>query len=319
MPTVVVHADWSANPEKRWMAIATLSEERDYWVEHPNLVGDPATLLQRLGMIAGKDGTVFLGFDFPIGLPLKYAEKVGVDDFLILLPNLGRGKWEDFFSVAEVPEEISLSRPFYPKRPGGKKQVDLINALRMNDIEDLRRKCDLAHSKRRAASPLFWTLGAQQVGKAAISGWKDVLTPATRADELNLAIWPFSGTLMDLLMPGQIIVAETYPAEIYTHLGISFSSPQAGKKSGKRDHTDRSSNAEKLLNWATLANVKLSNRLCSAIENGFGIEPRGEDLFDAAIGLFGMLNVIFGNQPPGEPADEKVRKVEGWILGQPYT
>jgi hypothetical protein len=97
-------------------------------------------------------------------------------------------------------------------------------------MAELRRRCDLAHAGRRAASPLFWTLGAQQVGKAAIHGWKEVLVPGIGMRELDVWIWPYSGQLMNLLRPGRIIIAETYPAEVYTHLGISFSTRRPGKK-----------------------------------------------------------------------------------------
>jgi hypothetical protein len=33
------------------------------------------------------------------------------------------------------------------------------------------------------------------------------------------------------------------------------------------------------------------------------------------IGLFGMLNILLGQHDPGEPEDEDMRKIEGWILG----
>jgi hypothetical protein len=32
--------------------------------------------------------------------------------------------------------------------------------------------------------------------------------------------------------------------------------------------------------------------------------------------LFGMLEVVLGKREPGEPKDEHIRNVEGWILGQ---
>jgi hypothetical protein len=44
----------------------------------------------------------------------------------------------------------------------------------------LRRQCERATPTRRAACPLFWTLGSNQVGKAAISGWQEVIAPAQR-------------------------------------------------------------------------------------------------------------------------------------------
>ena len=183
-------------------------------------------------------------------------------------------------------------------------------------MADLRRKCDLAHAGRRAASPLFWTLGAQQVGKAAIHGWKEVLVPGIRTKKFDLSIWPFSGPLMHLLRPGRIIIAETYPADFYTHLGISFSYHGPGRKSGKRVQVDRAANAERLIDWAQQTGVSLADELRLGMESGLGSASGREDLFDACIDLFGMLNVVLGRRPAGDPQDSEVRRVEGWILGQ---
>lgn len=312
----MAHADWSTHPKKRWIAVAGLSKEGFYQAEAPRRVRDTENLLHQLQKDAGPQGLALLGFDFPIGLPLAYAKKAEIDAFLAVLPKLGQGKWKDFFTVAGAPEEIHLYRPFYPKRPGGARHQHLIKGMGMETINDLRRQCDLAHARRRAAAPLFWTLGGQQVGKAAISGWKDILGPGLQDPDLEVLIWPFSGRLTDLLQANRVVIAETYPAEIYTHLGIKFSPARPGRKSGKRNQTDRASNAERLLDWARDANVSLSAGLRSGIEMGFGPSAQGEDPFDATIGLFGMINVLIGNRPAGEPEEEQVRRIEGWILGQ---
>jgi hypothetical protein len=34
------------------------------------------------------------------------------------------------------------------------------------------------------------------------------------------------------------------------------------------------------------------------------------------IGLFGLINVVGGARPSGEPDDPAVRRIHGWILGQ---
>jgi hypothetical protein len=82
-----------------------------------------------------------------------------------------------------------------------------LNALEVSAIDDLRRECEKKQAGRRAACPLFWTLGASQVGKGAIVGWRDVLAPALR--EGGVVLWPFDGRLPDLIKAGRIIIAET--------------------------------------------------------------------------------------------------------------
>ena len=290
------------------MARAMLENDR-HIAKAPEPVGNSETLLERMHKVVGEDDTILIGFDFPIGLPAAYAERVGVHDFLDLLPTLGRGEWSDFYKVAEEPADIGLHRPFYPQRPGGARMHHLLDALDMNSRDDLLRRCDRASAERRAGSPLFWTMGAQQVGKAAIKGWTQVLTPALTSEVSGVAVWPFDGTLCNLLTPGRIVIAETYPAEFYRHLSIALNP-------SKRSQVARRSCAETLLQWANEAQVKLSSTLQAALDDGFGLSPAGEDPFDAIVGLFGILNVVLGYKATGEPDDEQTRKIEGWMLGK---
>jgi len=320
-PALVAHADWSVSPRKRWMAIAILDGSGRYQVREPQRVDDPGTLLARLNSAVGLEESILVGFDFPIGLPLSYAEKCAIDDFLALLPGLGQGVWADFYLPAEKPDEIRLERPFYPLRPGKARQEHLLKALGFGSMDCLRRRCELAYPGRRSAAPLFWTLGGQQVGKAAISGWRDVLAPELRSSRLGLAIWPFSGSLVELLNNRRLVVAETYPGEFYHHLGVRFPFVRDGSrlKRGKRVQASRAANAGILLDWARQHDMGISVKLELAIRDGFGACKDGEDRFDAVIGLFGMLNILLRQRLPEEPSDRCLRKIEGWILGQAFV
>ena len=314
------------------MARATWAGDGCYAAHVPEPADEPGTLIRRLLADAGPGGCILLGFDFPIGLPARYAGRAGVRNFLDLLPKLGQGEWSDFYAVAERPGQISLIRPFYPLRSGPKGQTrlsHLLDGLGLESADDLRRRCERARPGRRAACPLFWTVGGQQVGKASICGWKEVLGPALSSGA-DVAIWPFVGPLDKLYHPGRAVIAETYPAEFYTHLGVSFKRAGLGAspkdklvcpsrsplRSGKRVQKDRAANARVLLAWARDARVRLSPALRAEMREGFGALKHGEDRFDAAVGLMGMLNVVLRRRPPGDPGDKRVRKIEGWILGQ---
>jgi len=328
LPTLVAHADWSTSNNKRWVACAMMGSEGRYKASSPEFVGEADSFLLRLREKAGLGGTILAGFDFPIGIPLHYAGLCGVEYFLEWLLQLGEGEWVDFYKVAEIKHQISFHRPFYPQRTGSARQSHLLQALYASSMDQLRRKCELPHAGRRAASPLFWTLGGQQVGKAALSGWREVIVPAITSLEsllvsvkAGVVVWPFSGVLEDLLQPGNIILDETYPAEFYAHLGVSFNVPGSGAggthvRKGKRSQSSRTANFETLSAWANLAGVILEPGLEETMRNGFGNASWGEDAFDAVIGLFGMLNVVLGFRPAGSPLDEKIRNVEGWIFGQ---
>src|SRR5581483_8602882 len=128
--------------------------------------------------------------------------------------------WPDFFLVCEALTDIRPDRPFYPARGiKGMTRASHALALGLGGASGLSRLCDRATAERPSGAPLFWTLGANQSGKAAIAAWRDCLLPALAAGE-RLALWPFAGDFRALLAGGAIAVAETYPAEALRHLGL---------------------------------------------------------------------------------------------------
>jgi len=68
-----------------------------------------------------------------------------------------------------------------------------------------------------------------------------------------------------------------------------------------------------LLKWARNTAVELTAALRKEIEAGF---HDGDDAFDAVVGLFGMIEVVTGRRQAGNPSENNIRKLEGWILGQ---
>ena len=87
----------------------------------------------------------------------------------------------DFFRVCDTLADIRLDRPFYPQRGvRGMTRLSHAAALGLGDAAGLSRLCDRATPDRPAGAPVFWTLGANQSGKAAIAAWRDLLLPALR-------------------------------------------------------------------------------------------------------------------------------------------
>ncbi len=78
LPDPVISADWSVNEKKCWMVRAELFEGTCYLIFPPEPVGKPSTLIERVRTSLPQSGTGLIGFDFPIGLPEKYADRVGV-------------------------------------------------------------------------------------------------------------------------------------------------------------------------------------------------------------------------------------------------
>lgn len=130
--------------------------------------------------LGGRDGPALLGFDFPIGLPRAYAARVGIAGYVDWLRSLPEEA--PLLKVAAQIDQVSLARPFFPelitaKSPGIKARFH--QALGFGAAE-LMRRCERAHCTRKAASEVFWCLGAGAVGKATVAAWRDTLGPALR-------------------------------------------------------------------------------------------------------------------------------------------
>jgi hypothetical protein len=270
------------------------------------LVGDPGGFLDVLRAEAG-GAPVALGVDLPIGVPRAYARQRPEPGFLAFLATIR--SWPEFFVVCETLEELRHDRPFYPARGiKGMTRASHAAALDLGHASGLSRACDRATTERPAGAPLFWTLGANQSGKAAIAAWRDMLLPAlARRDGVRL--WPFEGPFRALLAPGSVAIAETYPAEALRHLGIRL-------RGSKRRQSDRAAVAEPLLAAMARLDVAPVPALVDAVTDGFGADAAGEDRFDCVLGVLCVINVLGGLRPDTTPDDPWLTTWEGWVLGQ---
>jgi hypothetical protein len=288
--------------------MTVIAGQGDCWhVSAPQPVGPPETLLQRLAELAG-DEAVALGIDCPIGLPRAYAQlhatAADFPSFLRALPETGA-----FWQAAASVDEILPGRPFYPARGmRGMTRLSHARALGLADAASLSRACDRATSERPAGAPLFWTLGANQSGKAAIAAWRDVLCPALRAPRPP-RLWPFEGGFCSLLGRGEMVVAETYPAEALRQLGLV----PAGSK---RRPADRAAYAPGLRLAMSRLDVVGEAAAEAMIDTGFGADAAAEDRFDSFLGALCVLSVAIGQRVDFVPPDPLIRQWEGWVLGQ---
>ena len=303
--TIVAHADWSVDPRKRWVAVAR--RDGSVWrLAAPVPVGEVATFLARL-RAAAEGGAVALGVDLPIGLPRAYAARLAERDYLHFLTTTASRP--DFFQVCATLDEIRPDRPFYPARGiAGMTRAAHAAALGLDGASALSRACDRATAERPAGAPLFWTLGANQSGKAAIAAWREMLLPALAAGD-NVRLWPFAGAFRSLLAPGTVALAETYPAEALRHLGIRL-------KGSKRRQADSVAVAAPLRSAMAALAVLPDAALNATADDGFGADAAGEDRFDCVLGVLCVLNVLAGNRPDTAPEDPWIRRWEGWVLGQ---
>ena len=307
MTALAVHADWSVAPAKRWMAVAVPAGR--VWRLRIEPVGEVGTLFARLRMEA--DGApVALGVDFPLGLPRRYAERhlAGVPDFPAFLDKLAAGPGR-FLDVCDTLDQVGPGRPFYPRRGlRGMTRLSHAQALDLGEARFLHRACDQATGLRPAGAPLFWTLGANQTGKAAIAAWRDLLLPALSGPH-RPALWPFEGKLLNLLHPGRIAIAETYPADALRQLGLQL-------HGSKRRHADRLALAPALAQAMDGLGARPDEALHHMLHSGFGAAASGEDRLDCLLGVLCLLQVLMGRRTDAAPADPWIQRWEGWVLGQ---
>ncbi|MBA3370086.1 MAG: hypothetical protein H0T96_01325 [Thermoleophilaceae bacterium] len=309
-PGSIAHADWGVSGAKRAVAAAEFEGDR-YLAHAPQVVASEGPLVERMGVGSTARGAL-LGFDFPIGLPQAFGSRVDCSVFSDWFRGLDPAS--EFFQVAKTVEDASVARPFFPvnirtKSPGIKERWR--SALGLTK-EELFRACEFGHGDRRTASEMFWTLGPAAVGKATLNGWSTAIRPALSETHRSYAIWPFDGTLADLLAANDAVIVETYPAEAYGLLGLRMGSPGTSKTS----QASRRAEAPRLLQWCAEHHVEPDQQLQQEIEDGFGPSKGGEDPFDAVAGLFGMMATLsLGGEPP-LPADDAVRDIEGWMFGR---
>ncbi|WP_407157194.1 hypothetical protein [Bradyrhizobium sp. STM 3557] len=293
----LVHSDWSANASKRWSAIA-IRASSGWRIERIAQTPPAETFLDEL---FGHAKPTLAGFDFPIGLPLVSLARLetGFREF-VCSPQAQR-----FLEPADSLLDVSPIRPFYRKHPAGARREHLLRALQCTAFDELLRVCDRPTPHRSRAESLFWTVGAKQVGKAALAGWRDIVIPALLR---GAALWPFDGTLSDL-QANALSIAETYPAEAYQHIGMR-------RTIGKRTQVGRQQGCAAIRAWAGKQCIAFSSDVEQMMHDGFGPRPDGEDPFDALAGLCGMIEVACGRRAEAPVTPPLSYPREGWILGQ---
>jgi hypothetical protein len=301
---IIIHSDWSVHKRKRWSAIAR-RRPSGWQIE----AIAPFSELSHV-LFDNKDQSILAGFDFPIGMPEFWYKAANVVDFPSFLNAVKAGKLHQIFSVAEFESEISYERPFYPNKvgkKGEKKKAHLLNKFNLSNDKELFRECEIATANRSNASPLFWTIGAKQVGKAALTGWKEILIPLFHDGAI---LWPFQKIPFDRSSVGLVLV-ETYPAEYY-----SIFEKNLMKKRSKTNREHRIEAGKAIKKWLEERSISFSKIVEEKINCGFGSQSDGEDQFDAFVGLCAMLDVVLGNRAAISSLHSSNLSREGWIFGQ---
>ncbi len=160
-----------------------------------------------------------------------------------------------------------------------------------------------------AAGCMFWTLGAKQAGKAALSGWREVMVPARAARCAALA---FRRRPRRAGRGRRADAGRVLPGRRLRTARLQVARQGRPRRGGPlwRGH---------LLAWTTSRRVALDAALRAAILGGFPPAAGGDDGFDAAVGLLAAIAVAAGERSAGPALTPAGRLWEGWILGRRTT
>lgn len=306
------HVDWGTRQDKRWLTRILIDGGAPPVMQAPELFKPWHERLLTLDYL--DDTQIILGLDLPIGLPQRYARLVGIADFRLFLRGKQGPDWVEFSTVCRSLAEVSLERPFFPyhlvnrtELHGLKPQQAWLGKLDLAKPE-VYRLCDSKTPDRQSAASLFWTKGANQVGKAALGGWGEVIKPLMALYGSDVGIWPFDGDFAELCATKKLVIAETYPGEIYGWFECNPTSKT------KRD--ERLKVIPQLSDAIADMGIAMTPAARTALETGFGNGARGDDRFDSFVGALGLYAVHSGKRPAPVPGNPIFKTVEGWILGQ---
>ena len=303
---LAAHADWSIDPRKRWVAVARRAAAG--WVLASAASGRRrADFLARLRAEAGwrAGGARRRSAARACRAPTRRSGAEA--DFLQFLQ--AARNWPDFFRVCATLEELAPDRPFYPARGiAGMTRASHAAALGLGAATGLSRACDRATAERPAGAPLFWTLGANQSGKAAIAAWRDMLLPALAAGEA-VRLWPFAGPFR--------VAAGARRGGAGRDLSGRGAAPSRHPPEGQQAPPGRPCRGVACRCWPRCSGWTSppSAALRPPCVDGFGADAAGEDRFDCVLGVLCVLNVLAGNRPDTAPDDPWIRRLGGLGAG----
>jgi hypothetical protein len=330
-PSMIIHCDWSVDPNKQCLVVAQRSATGFYEVRGPQSVGGMTSkkgnkqshsplldlIAESSSTAAGNAGGLWLGFDFPIGVPSGWAEKAGFRNFRDVLKRLSNDSAK-MFEPCTTFNDASADRPFVENLRGegiqAKWACRIGFPMQDRKLVGLKRVCEV-----EGGQSLFWLVGANQVGKAALNGWRNILLPLLGIGNENgpgnlpepsaIKLYPhdLAPNFAFQSDANSVVIFETYPA-------IAWKMLCKRETYRKTSTSDRKSIGSRIIEWADQLNASLVDGLRAEIESGFDCK-NGDDRMDALIGALHMIEVAQSGQLSTPTTGVNLR-LEGWILGR---
>lgn len=262
-------------------------------------------------------GSVMVLIDVAIGLPLSLftvmrdsCKRTGVDHFINFLRTQPSGEW---LCETRWHAQWSVRTPYIhvPKGSGSlmnfKKKAAELGVCFHRAID----------RKTGGRSPLILSGIPGTVG----SGSRDVIRALGGLDTDKVAIWPFDGTLAELLGSGRVVLGETYPRALYGHTLLDVPAGQRCLLALGKTKSDIRAAAV-----AVLERLQWHRRLKVALDKELLEQARSnEDDFDGYLSALGILRLLLEHvsledetlrsrmYEPGQPLLDSI--AEGGMLG----
>lgn len=290
----IIAVDWGKDVRKR---TAYLSELASRSIFRLPFDGSVAHLIEHASSLASP---VLIGIDAALGLPDPVWDSLRNQcsppprtfaDFLLAdeVP-------ADFFEPVTCPESWSPQRPFIRPPRGRWSLQAFVDVSR----QGLYRRID----SRLHANSMFVMAGISgSVGSGTCALWRELIT-LNHSSPVRL--WPFHGSLHELMAHEDPIIGEIYPKACYgIALSESLPAPLLSIAKTNRD-TRRSIVAElQSARWLARANIQIRD-LDAALDS--------EDDFDAVLSAAALTRLLLENAQIESP-DTVDRRAEGGVLG----
>jgi hypothetical protein len=246
-------------------------------------------------------------FDVPLGVPQSYLTALArlqdaapMETFLDVLRGVSSTPY--FYEATKAAQDWRIGRPFFVV-PGGDGGLGTYVAAAARAGVGLYRKID----RTTGAKAAFIKSGVPgSVGSAASALWQELVSELT--PDRTFKVWPFEGTLEDLLRSGGVVVGEMYPRAAYATALLDV--PPTSRPPlvvAKTDSAVRRAAivALRTARWVRSLDVRLED-LAQAEAN--------EDDFDACVTAAALLRSVLEDAPLCPPQMEAAW-AEGGMLG----
>lgn len=290
----IIAVDWGKEALKRSAYVSQLASRT---ISRLPFDGSLVHLLEHASSF---EGPVLIGIDAAIGFPisswrrLRDSSKKRPRTFTDFL--LSSSVPAEFFEPITKPKEWSPQRPFI-RPPRGRFSL---RAFVDASDDGFYRLVD----KQLRANPIFLTSGIPgSVGSGTRALWQELIVLKHSS---TFRVWPFHGSLPELLRQDDPVFAEIYPKACYgIALAESLPAPLIPISKTKADARHEAIEDLKLSHWLARQHVTITD-FESALTN--------EDDFDALLSATALTR-LFIEKAPFESPETTDSVAEGGVLG----